>query len=98
MKNNIILMLAVSLAILSCNSDDQDIIKTDNGKIWRSGGLYYCAEQIHLDNGDTLIVNIKDVINYIGGDRVTIKYKELDRNKNCSYGINCQIVELKKIE
>ncbi|WP_157243349.1 hypothetical protein [Algoriphagus resistens] len=98
MKNNIMLMLAVSLALLSCNSDSEDIIKTEKGKLWLSGGLYYCAEQIHLDNGDTLIVNLKEVISYTSGDRVTIKYKELGRNKNCSYGINCSVIELRKLE
>ncbi|MEB2777833.1 hypothetical protein SYJ56_21135 [Algoriphagus sp. D3-2-R+10] len=97
MKKHIIFLFA-SLLLLSCNSDDEDILRTENGEIWRSGGLYYCAEQIHLDNGDTLIVNIKDVITYVGGDRVTIKYKELGRNENCSYGINCQVIELNKIE
>lgn len=91
-------MLAVSLAILSCNSDDEDIIKTEKGELWLSGGLYHCAEQIHLDNGDTLIVNLKEVIPYASGDRVTIKYKELERNEHCSYGLNCSVIELMKLE
>lgn len=37
------------LAVLSCENDDEDIIKTENGNIWLSGGLYYCAQQIRLD-------------------------------------------------
>ncbi|WPR76559.1 hypothetical protein [Algoriphagus sp. NG3] len=92
------IFFCIPLLLLSCTNDDEDIVKSKDGEIWRSGGLYYCAEQIHLDNGDTLIVELRDVMNFVGGDRVTIKYKELDRNKNCSYGINCQVIELKKIE
>ncbi|WP_192349155.1 hypothetical protein [Algoriphagus sp. Y33] len=84
--------------MLSCNTDDEDIMKTGNGEIWRSGGLYYCAEQIHLNNDDTLIVHIRDVDDYAGGDRITIIFKELGRNENCCYEINCRIIELNKLE
>ncbi len=97
MEKNMI-FFCIPLFLLSCKNDDEDIIKSKQGEIWRSGGLYYCAEQIHLNNGDTLILDIRDVINYVGGDSVTIKYKELGRNENCSYGINCQVIELKKIK
>jgi len=84
---------------LSCNKkNDDDFIKQEKGNIWLSGGLAYCAEQIHLDNGDTLIVNIKDVISYTSGDRVSVKYKELGVNKFCPPGIDCKIVEIKEIK
>jgi hypothetical protein len=87
------------LLALSCNKDDSDSsVKQENGNIWLSGGLAYCAEQIHLDNGDTLIVNIKDIISFKSGDRVTIKYEEIGINESCPPGIDCEIIEIKKVE
>jgi hypothetical protein len=61
-------------------------------------GLAYCAEQIHLDNGDTLIVRVENVISLTSGDRVSIKYKELGVNENCPPGINCEVFDIEKIE
>lgn len=97
MKNFIFFGLLL-LATLSCNKDDEDPIKSENGKIWLSGGLYYCAQQIRLDTGDTLIVDLKDVADYISGDRVSVKYKELGINEFCSPKIDCSIIEIRKIE
>ena len=85
------------LFALSCNKDD-DAVKNENGKVWLSGGLAYCAEQIHLDNGDTLIVNMEDLLSFTSGDRVNVKYKEIGINKSCSQGIDCDIIEIKKVE
>jgi hypothetical protein len=82
---------------LSCSRDD-DFIKQENGNVWLSGGLAHCAEQIHLDNGDTLIVNIKDLTSFTSGDRVSVKYKEIGINKFCSPSIDCEIIEIKKVE
>ncbi len=92
------MLLGLTLVFaLSCNKDDSDAsIKQGNGNVWLSGGLANCAEQIHLDNGDTLIVNIKDVISFISGDRVIVKYKEIGINEFCSPGISCEIIEIKK--
>ena len=98
MTRKILLGLALIFA-LSCNKDDNDIkIKQENGSVWISGGLKYCAEQIHLDNGVVLIVNIEDLISFTSGDRVNVKYKEIGINKNCAPGIDCQIIEIKKIK
>ena len=84
------------LVVLSCNKDDGDaLIKQESGKVWLSGGLAYCTEQIHLDNGVTLIVNnIEDIISFKSGDRVTVMYKEIGINEFCSPGINCEIIEI----
>jgi hypothetical protein len=83
------------LVVLSCNKDDGDaLIKQESGKVWLSGGLAYCAEQIRLDNGVTLIVNIKDIISFKSGDRVTVKYKEIGINEFCSPSIDCEIIEI----
>jgi hypothetical protein len=98
MTKKILIGLALVFA-LSCNKDDDDdSIKQENGNVWLSGGLAYCAEQIHLDNGDTLIVNLEDIISFTSGDRVSVKYKEIGINKFCSPGIDCEIIEIKKVE
>lgn len=98
MAKNILLGLAL-MFILSCNKDNSDTsVKLGNGNVWLSGGLAYCAEQIHLDNGDTLIVNILDVIIFKSGDRVSVKYKEKGINEFCPPGIDCEIIEIKKVE
>lgn len=98
MTRKILFGLALVFA-LSCNKDDDnDSIKQGNGEVWLSGGLAYCAEQIHLDNGGTLIVNMEDIISFKSGDRVNVKYKEIGLNKTCSPGIDCEIIEIKKAE
>lgn len=98
MTKKILIGLALIFA-LSCNKDnDDDSIRQEKGEVWLSGGLAFCAEQIHLDNGDTLIVNIEDVISFTSGDRVSVKYKELGINESCPPGIDCEIVDIKKVE
>jgi hypothetical protein len=98
MVKNILFGLILLLA-LSCNKEDNEIfIKQEKGEVWLSGGLYYCAEQIRLDNGDTLVVSIENIISFRSGDRVNVKYKEIGINENCSQYIDCEIIEIKKIE
>jgi hypothetical protein len=73
MTNKILLGLTLIFAF-SCNKeDDGNDFKHDNGHVWLSGGLYYCAEQIRLDNGDTLVVSLEDIIYFKSGDRVELK-------------------------
>ncbi len=97
-KKNLIGLLALVFA-LSCNkNNDDDSIRQEKGNVWLSGGLAYCAEQIHLDNGDTLIVNLEDIISFQSGDRVNVKYKETGINESCPPGIDCEIIDIKKIE
>lgn len=87
------------LFALCCNKDDgKDVIKQGNGYIWLSGGFIYCAEQIHLDNGDTLIVSLEEIGLLKSGDRVALKYKELGINEFCSPGIDCEVIEIKNIK
>ncbi len=81
----------------SCDQDD-DFIKQENGNVWLSGGLAVCAEQIHLDSGDTLIVNLEEIIAFKSGDRVRVKYKEIGINDSCSPGIDCQIIDIRKVD
>lgn len=96
MIKKIAIFLALVLA-LSC-SEDNDSTKQGNGNVWISGGLVNCAEQIHLDNGVALIVNVEDLTSFTSGDRVSVKYKEIVLNKFCSPGIDCEIIEIKKAE
>jgi len=94
-----ILIGLVLVFALSCNKNEDDAsIKQGNGNVWLSGGLAHCAEQIHLDNGDTLIVNLEDIISFTSGDRVSVKYKETGINVSCPPGIDCEIIEIKKIQ
>ena len=82
----------------SINKDEDDSIKQGNGKVWVSGGLLHCATQIHLDNGDTLIVKSKDIISVMSEERVSVRYKETGINKLCSPYIDCEIIEIKKVK
>ena len=95
MKKIILASFIVFLA--SCGKEDADIsIKQGKGNVWLSGGLANCAEQIHLDNGENLIVKIEDLISFTSGDRVIVKYKEIGINGLCIPGINCEIIEIKR--
>ena len=87
----------VLMIAFSCDQDD-DFIKQENGNVWLSGGLAVCAEQIHLDSGDTLIVNLEEIIAFKSGDRVRVKYKEIGINDSCSPGIDCQIIDIRKVD
>lgn len=95
-----ILLGLVLVFFLSCNKDDgnDSSIKLQDGDVWLSGGLAVCAQQIHLDNGDTLIVNLEDIISFRSGDRVNVKYKEIGINESCAPGIDCEIIEIKKVK
>ena len=100
MTKKILLGLTL-LFSLSCNKDnvnDDDFIRQEIGNVWLSGGLAYCAEQIHLDNGDTLIVDLEDIISFTSGDKVSVKYKEIGINEFCSSGIDCEVIKIEKIE
>jgi len=97
MTKKILFGLALIFA-LSCNKDEDDSIKQANGNVWISGGLYYCATQIHLDNGDTLVVKLEDIISFMSEDKVSVRYKEFGINKHCSPFIDCEIIEIKKVK
>ncbi|MDH5604914.1 MAG: hypothetical protein OEY51_13280, partial [Cyclobacteriaceae bacterium] len=62
------------------------------------GGLAYCAEQIHLDNGDTLIVSSMKIFSFTSGDRVNVKYREIGTNEFCPPGMDCKLIEIKKVD
>ncbi len=85
--------------LLSCDTDHEDgVIKQETGNVWRSGGLYHCAEQVHLDNGDTLVVGLEEVLAFTSGDRVRVTYREIGLHEFCAPGIACEILEIEKLE
>lgn len=93
----------IALLFLSCSEENVNEnwnIKTGKGEIWRSGGLYFCAEQIRIQNGDTLIpVNEEKIIAFQSGQKVRVKYRELDnRETGCNIGKDCEIIEIEIIE
>jgi len=86
-------------AIICCNKEDSgDSVKQGYGTVWHSGGLAYCASQIHLDNGDKLIVNFAETIAFRSGDRVAVMYRETGINEHCPPGIDCEIIGIKKAD
>ena len=94
----------IGLALIfafSCNKNDKrdedNSIKQENGNVWISGGLAYCALQIHLANGDTLIVDLEDIISFTSGDKVSVSYKKIGINEFCTPYIDCEIIEIKKV-
>ena len=98
MRKIILLVFALVIALFCKKNDHHDSVKLEIGSVWLSGGLAYCAAQIRLDNGETIIVKLEDTIFYTSGDRVSVKYREIGINKNCSPGIDSEIIEIKKVE
>ena len=97
MEKRILLGLLLLFA-LSCNKeDDIDIFKNGNGTVWISGGLADCAEQIRLDNGNILIVEVDEINSFKSGDRVIVKYKETGTSILCSPSIECEIIKIEKL-
>src|SRR5690606_39798207 len=96
----ILLPALLIVGFFSCVDEDTDdpAIKQQEGEIWRSGGLAVCTEQIHLANGDTLIVDLEDIMDFSAGDRVNVRYKERGLNQACAPGINGEIIEIRKVE
>src|SRR5690554_2079724 len=90
------LLLVVSFSCI--NDDHDDAIRQEVGEVWLSGGMAVCAEQMHLDNGDTLFVSVEDISSFRTGDRVNVKYKERGVNESCTPGTNSDIIEIIKIQ
>ncbi len=97
---SIILFVSFSCLKESCNEDSA--IKEGTGTVWLSGGLYFCAVQIWMEKGDTLIpfdrTNEMKILSN-GYGKVKVKYKEIvPKQSGCSIGIDCEIIEIKLIE
>ena len=97
MIKNIFLGIILLFAF-SCNKNGvDDLVREGKGTLWLSGGYAYCAEQIRLDNGNTLIISYSDIGQLKSGDRVIVKYKEKGINESCPPNIDCEVIELRKI-
>lgn len=89
--------------LFSCSeettTDNQDW-KTGIVEVWLSGGLFFCAEQIHMQNGDNAIpINIEKRMVFRSGQKINVKYQELEiRETNCTIGKDFEILEIQIIE
>lgn len=89
------------LVAFSCNkNEDNNLVKEGKGTLFLSGGYAFCAEQIRLDNKDTLVISLFefDIRQLKSGDRVSVKYKEKGINEFCPPYIDCEVIELRKIK
>jgi len=98
MKNKILLIIILTI-LISCSKNKEELppdVFQGRGTVWLSGGLYYCAEQIRMDNGDTLIIlNESELIPFKSGERVEVEYtiKETE-DSGCEIGIDCEIIDI----
>ena len=101
---NKIVWIIVMIFLISCGKETEDVelqVLEGTGTIWLSGGLMYCATQVSMENGDTLIPNQfnTELMKLKTGNRVQLKYKELTiRESGCTIGKDCKIIEVKVIE
>jgi hypothetical protein len=92
------------VAILcSCTKESEHedaFVQEGNGTIWLSGGLYFCAEQIRMDEGDTLVMKSKgELAQFHSGERVLVKYiVQTERQSGCTIGKECELIGISKIE
>lgn len=102
MRNPLFLVIAL-LVLFSCSKEKEEIpalVKEGKGTVWLSGGLYFCAEQIRMDNGDTLIVaDQMEIYAFKSGERILVKYEETEAiESGCNIGIDCEIIEIETID
>jgi len=101
---NKIVWIIVMIFLISCGKETEDVelqVLEGTGTIWLSGGLMYCATQVRMENGDTLIPNQfnTEIMKLKTGNRVQLKYQELEiRESGCTIGKDCKIIEVKVIE
>jgi len=101
---NKIVWIIVMIFLISCGKETEDVelqVLEGTGTIWLSGGLMYCATQVRMENGDTLIPSQfnTELMKLKTGNRVQLKYKELTiRESGCTIGKDCKIIEVKVIE
>ena len=103
MKTKIILITFFFFVVFACSDEKDDLPEGEKeavGTVWLSGGLAFCAEQIRLDEGDTLITTDWETIyQFKAGDRVSVIYREINnRVSGCNIGVDCEIIDIEKIE
>ena len=101
---NKIFWLIVLIFLFSCGQeteDDDPLVFEGTGTVWFSGGLMYCATQVRMENGDTLIPSQfnTEIMKLKTGNRIKLKYQELAiRESGCTIGKDCKIFEVKVID
>lgn len=101
-----LIFLTIATTFYACSKDDEKEeeinyeIKEGTGTIWLSGGLAFCAEQIRMENGDTLIPeSYEEVYKFISGQLVNVRFVEKEKKESdCSVGKNCEIIEISLAE
>jgi len=101
---NRIIGIIILLFLISCGKEtenEESQILEGTGTVWLSGGLMYCATQVRMENGDTLIPNQfnTEIMKLKTGNRVQLKYQELAiRESGCTIGKDCKIIEVNVID
>ena len=101
---NRIIGIIILLFLISCGKEtenEESQILEGTGTVWFSGGLMYCATQVRMENGDTLIPNQfnTEIMKLKIGNRVQLKYQELTiRESGCTIGKDCKIIEVNVID
>lgn len=96
--------MVILIFLFSCGNeteDDEPLVLEGTGTVWLSGGLMYCATQVRMENGDTLIPNQfnTELMKLKTGNRIQLKYQELAiRESGCKIGKDCKIIEVKVID
>ena len=101
---NKIIALIILISLFSCGKEhenEEPMIMEGTGTVWLSGGLMYCAIQLRMENGDTLIPNqfSTEIMKLKTGNRIRLKYQELTiRESGCTIGKDCKIIEINVID
>jgi len=101
---NKIIWFVILIFSFSCSNEtenDEPQIMEGTGTVWLSGGLMYCATQVRMENGDTLIPNqfSAEVMKLKSGNRIRLKYLELSiRESGCTIGKDCKIIDVRVID
>jgi len=101
---NRIIGIIILLFLISCGKEtenEESQILEGTGTVWLSGGLMYCATQVRMENGDTLIPNQfnTEIMKLKTGNRVQLKYQELAiRESGCTIGKDCKLIEVNVID
>ena len=102
--NKYFTILFLALFLFSCRKENDEevnpVIQEETGTVWLSGGLYFCATQVRLDSGDTLIpVNTEKILAFEVDDRVLIEYEELEKGETgCRVGTDCMVINVSSID
>lgn len=101
---NKIIAIVCFLVLFSCTKESETegpIVLENNGTVWLSGGLMYCATQFRMDTGDTLIPTpfAYEWVYLKSGERIHLKYSILEeRESGCTIGKDCRVIEIAKIQ